>query len=309
MKIAELVAPYLRQLQALGRSPFTVRTARFNIRHLLRFLQGEHVLEVEQLSEEAMCGYQQDLAFRITGKGTLLSLRSQAKLLEVARGFTRYLQQQDYLLHDPGARLKLPKLCKRLPRSILSETDMKRLLSAPDMRTRRGYRNRLILEILYDTAIRRLELSELKLGDLDLGAGYLFVRYGKGAKDRVVPVSDRVCELTRDYILGIRPDFVAGIDSGHLILNRFGTPMNPNGIWAVVKRCAVLAKLESHVSTHSLRHACATHMLRNGAPIRHIQEMLGHESLESTQIYTHVTISDLKEVHRKYHPSERMAPR
>jgi integrase/recombinase XerD len=306
MRIADQIPAYLRHLETLGRSPYTIRTVRFNLRDLIRFLDSEQLIEVEELTEDAMYGYQQDLAFRITHRGTLLSLRSQSKLLEVARGFCRYLHEQDYLLHDPGARLKLPKLPRRLPRSILSEADTRRLLSAPDMRTSRGYRNRVVLEILYDTAMRRLELSRLELVDLDLNTGFVYIRCGKGGKDRVVPMSERVCDLCRNYILGVRSDFIQGPDSGHLILNWHGTRMNPNGIWAVVKRCAKLADLDSHVTTHTLRHSCATHMLRAGAPIRHIQEMLGHESLDSTQIYTRVTINDLKAIHRKYHPSEHM---
>jgi integrase/recombinase XerD len=121
----------------------------------------------------------------------------------------------------------------------------------------------------------------------------------------VVPVSDPVCQLVQTYITGIRPSFVRNEDPGHLILNRWGKPMDPNGIWAVVKRCAHLAGIKKNVTPHTFRHTCATHMLKNGAPVRHIQEMLGHESLESTQLYTRVTINDLKAVHRRYHPREK----
>lgn len=119
-----------------------------------------------------------------------------------------------------------------------------------------------------------------------------------------MPLSRRVCELVQTYIIGVRPSFVQGDDQGFLILNRWGSRMDPNGIWAVVKRCAHLAGIKKNTTTHTFRHTCATHMLKNGAPVRHLQEMLGHESLESTQIYTHVTINDLKQVHARYHPSE-----
>jgi len=192
-----------------------------------------------------------------------------------------------------------------LPKVILSPAEVKKLIEAPDPRTNRGYRNRIILEILYDTAIRRSELANLKVAGLDLENGYIKVQ-GKGNKDRVVPISMRVCELVRNYILAVRPGFVNGDDPGSLILNRWGHKMDANGIWAVVKRCTTQANLKKNISTHTFRHTCATHMLKNGAPIRHLQEMLGHESLESTQIYTKVTINDLKEVHARYHPSETM---
>ncbi|MDY6973786.1 MAG: tyrosine-type recombinase/integrase [Thermodesulfobacteriota bacterium] len=223
----------------------------------------------------------------------------------VARGFTRFLKEKDYLLHDPGERIKLPKTPKRLPKIILSTQEVKRLINAPDMQTNMGYRDRIILEILYDTAIRRAEMADIKIPDLDLDAGYIKIT-GKGDKDRVVPLSKRVCEMTETYILGVRPSFLQDGDPGYLILNRLGNKMVANGIYIVVKRCVCLAGIKKKITTHTLRHTCATHMLKNGAPVRHIQEMLGHESLESTQVYTHVTINDLKEIHARYHPNENL---
>jgi integrase/recombinase XerD len=201
--------------------------------------------------------------------------------------------------------VRLPKKPKKLPKAILSKGEIKKLMAASDTRTNRGYRNRVILEILYDTAIRRLELRDIKLTDLDLNGGYILI-HGKGNKERVVPLSKKVCDLVRNYIMAVRPFFLNGDDPGYLILNRWGQKMDPNGVWAVVRRCVRLSGIKKNVSTHTMRHTCATHMLKNGAPVRHIQEMLGHESLESTQIYTKVTINDLKEIHAKYHPSENM---
>jgi integrase/recombinase XerD len=115
-----------------------------------------------------------------------------------------------------------------------------------------------------------------------------------------------VCDLIQNYLLMVRPKFVSGDDPGYLILNRWGQKMDPNSIGAVVKRCVVLAKINKNITPHTLRHTCATHMLKNGAPVRHLQQMLGHASLESTQIYTHVTINDLKNIHAKFHPSEQI---
>ncbi len=102
----------------------------------------------------------------------------------------------------------------------------------------------------------------------------------------------------------IRPVMLKGKDTGYLVLNRWGMKMTPTAVWAIVKKCTHLSGIKKNVTTHTFRHSCATHMLKNGAPIRHIQELLGHESLESTQIYTKITINDLKEIHAKYHPSE-----
>jgi integrase/recombinase XerD len=303
MKIRELIADYLKYLEALGRSYYTIKVAKYELRALVDFMEKEKLCHVEDLTADVLRDYQEDLAFRLTAKGRLLGLGTQSKMLSMIRGFTRYLKQKDYLVHDPGESIQLPAKAKRLPKSILNRSEIKKLMQAPDMQTNRGYRNRVILEILYDTGIRRSELAEIKLIDLDLDAGYIHIR-GKGNKERVVPLSKRVSGIVQSYILAVRPAFLTGKDPGYLVLNRWGQKMDPNGVWAAVRRCSHLARLKKNVSTHSLRHACATHMLKNGAPVRHLQKMLGHESLESTQIYTRVTINDLKAIHAKYHPSE-----
>jgi integrase/recombinase XerD len=310
MTVKALLPVYLTHLRVLGRSPCTIKNARSGLRDLLDFLTGEQVEQVEALTAEVLADYQHDLAFRLTSRGTLLTLRTQAQRLGVVRSFTRFLSERDYLLRDPGATLTLPKKPRQLPRVILTPDELQRLLEAPDLRTDRGYRDRIVLELLYDTAIRRSELSAVRMADLDLQAGYLRV-HGKGSKDRVVPVSPRVCQILNNYLLHVRPAFVSpdADDPGAVILNRWGQPMGPSGIWAIVKRCVALAGLNPHISPHTFRHTCATHMLKNGAPVRHLQEMLGHESLESTQLYTHVTINDLKAIHAKYHPSETIAER
>jgi len=305
VKLKDLVPVYLRHLKALGRSPYTIKGARYDLRDFVRFLQREGIYNLENLTTDVLEAYQEELAFRLTARGKLLSLRSQSQLLGVVKGFTRFLQDKDYLLHDPAERIRLPRKPRDLPKGILSIKEIKQLLNAPDTRTNQGCRNRIILEILYDTAVRRSELSNIKIADLDLDSGYIHIR-GKGNKDRVVPVSQRVCELVKNYILAVRPTFIQHEDSVYLILNRWGKKMDGNGIWSVVKRCAHLARVKKNVTTHTLRHTCATHMLRNGAPVRHLQEMLGHESLESTQLYTHITINDLKKIHAQYHPGERM---
>ena len=303
MTIRELIPIYLKHLKILGRSYYTIRGAKYGLFDLAGFLEEEKAPCLEDLTSDILYEYQQELAFRLTAKGRLLSLRTQGQSLGVVKAFTRFLKQQDYLVRDPGEAIKLPKKPKRLPKVILSHNEIQKLMDAPNIRTNKGYRNRIILEILYDTAIRRSELSGIKINNLDLNAGFIHI-HGKGDKDRVVPLSKRVCRLVENYNMMVRPEFLQGKDTGHLILNRWGQKMDPNSIWAVVKRCAYLAGIRKTVSTHTFRHTCATHMLKNGAPVRHLQEMLGHESLESTQLYTRVTINDLKKIHAKYHPSE-----
>lgn len=303
MILSDLIQEYLRHLKTLGKSRYTIKNAKYELKKFITFMAQETPPTLDNLTRDILYEYQQELAFKISSKGKLLSLRTQGQMLGVLKAFTRYLKEHDYMILDPGDAIKLPKKPKRLPKVILNTTELKKIMEAADIRTNQGYRNRVILEILYDTAIRRSELAGLKISNMDLTSGFIHVR-GKGDKDRVVPMSERVCRLVENYIVMVRPTFLQQKDTGHLVLNRWGQRMDPNAVWAVVKRCVYLSGIKKNVSTHTFRHTCATHMLKNGAPVRHIQEMLGHESLESTQIYTRVTINDLKQIHAKYHPGE-----
>jgi integrase/recombinase XerD len=309
MKITKLIPLYLKELSILNRRPGTIATIKNDLAILVRFLEEEKADKVEDLTADLLADYQQELSFRLTAKGTPLTIGSQLRLLCAVRGLTRFLKDKDYLVTDPGAKLRLPKTTKRLPKVILSPKEIKTLVNAQDTRTRYGYRRRLIIEVLYDTGIRRSELAALRTMDIDHSAGYLHIRNGKGGKDRVVPVGNRVCKLIHNYMLFIRPTFIGDKDPGGLIVTRFGQNMAAHGIYWEVRQAVKKSGIKKNITTHSLRHSCATHMLKNGAPVRHIQEMLGHASLDSTQIYTRVTINDLKQIHAKYHPGENMTHR
>ena len=302
MNIERVIPDYLKYMQAINRSPVTVKVSRFALLRFVRYLEGVQITQVEELSREVLEEYQQELAFSFTAKGKPLGIRTQEKQLCTVKVFTRFLRDHDYLVHDPGEAIKLPKQPKQLPRSILTPKEVKQLLAAPNVQTNTGFRDRVLLELLYDTAVRRTELSGITIADLDLDAGYVKV-LGKGDKERVVPLSKKVCELITNYLLAVRPALVRGEDNGRLLINDTGGPLQPHTIYRIIKLNAQKTKLKKNITTHTFRHTCVTHMLKNGAPIRQLQEMLGHESLQSTQIYTHVTINDLKEIHVKYHPS------
>lgn len=309
MKITTAIARYLLHLKARGRAYHTLKGAKYDLRYFARFIQAAHCTCIEDITAEIIEQYHQELVFYLTAKSKPLSLRTRSQRMSVVKGFTRFLKEKEYLTADPGHAIQLPKKPRPLPKVILTAKEITRLFNAPDMRTHTGYRNRIVLQILYDTGLRRAEMAALRLADLDLEGGYVHVRSGKGDKDRVVPVSAATSHLTYTYMVSVRPFFIRSDDPGHLILNRWGAKMTPDGIWQIVKRCGRLSGIKKNITTHSLRHSCATHMLRNGAPIRHIQELLGHESLESTQIYTRVTINDLKQIHAKYHPGNKLTQR
>ena len=304
MRLAEAVRAYVNAMLAQGRGRQTIKGTQSALKELTAFLASIGVERIEQLDHDALMQYREELAWRLTPKGTPLGANSQSNLLGNLRAFCRWMVDQDWLVSDPTKRIPNPKKQKHLPRSILEPKEIQAIMQQPDLSTATGYRDRVILEVLYSTAMRREEAANLKLEDMDTDNGYAVIRQGKGSKDRVVPLGHSVCQLIDTYLAGIRIDWIGAEANQYLFLNRFGQGMDPNAIWAVVRKYARLANLKKPVSTHTLRHSCATHMLRNGAPIRHLQEMLGHESLETTQIYTRVTINELKKIHAKFHPRE-----
>jgi len=170
--------------------------------------------------------------------------------LGVVKSFTRFLKKRHHFVNDPGQAIKLPRKPRQLPRVILTNKEASRIILSPNTATNSGYRDRVVLELLYDTAIRRSELSAIQIKHMDLEGGYIHI-HGKGGRQRVVPVSKRVCELISNYLQMVRPQCVVLKDSGHLILNRFGNQTGPNGIWAIVKRHAKQAGIRKNVSTHT----------------------------------------------------------
>ena len=304
MKMTDAVRQYRNAMSAIGRSPHTIEGAKYALKELQLFLHHLDVDHIEHLDHDTLMHYREELAWRLTAKGTPLAPRSQSECLGHLRAFCRWLVTNDFLVGDPSARIPNPKKPHQLPKAILEPKEIQKLLQKPDMTHATGYRDRVVLEVLYSTAMRRFEAANIKLEDTDTDSGYIIIRQGKGQKDRVVPLGENVCKLIDTYLIGIRADWINSDNDQHLFLNRWGEGMTPTSIGAIVRKYVRASRLKKPVSTHTFRHSCATHMLSNGAPIRHIQEMLGHASLETTQIYTRVTINDLKKIHSQYHPSE-----
>lgn len=304
MELTDAVRQYLNAMTAQGRSRCTVRSAKSALKEIVAFLKALAVTRIEQLDHDALMQYREELSWRLTPQATPLAPRSQAELLGHLRAFCRWLVAQDWLVSDPSKKIPNPKKPQQLPKAILEPREIDKILAQPDMTTALGFRDRVILEVLYATAMRREESANLLLEDIDTESGYVVIRQGKGRKDRVVPIGVQVCRLIDTYVTGVRADWVSSANDAHLFVKRCGQKLDPNAIWRVVRKYAAAANLSKPVSTHSFRHSCATHMLRNGAPIRHIQELLGHASLETTQVYTRITINDLKAIHQRYHPRE-----
>ena len=236
-------------------------------------------------------------------KGRGLSAASIERNIVALRQLYRFLGKEGILAKNPVPPLLRHKPARKLPRT-LGRDEVERLLRQPDAATPLGLRDQAMIEMLYATGLRASELVKLETHRVNLDGNYLTAR-GKGSKVRVVPFGQWAREKLLRYIKEIRPKFLRGRASPFLFVTRSGRSLTRQGFWKLIRRHALAAGIESRVTPHTLRHSFATHLLEGGADLRSVQSMLGHADISTTQIYTHVQTSHLKEVHRKYHPRER----
>jgi integrase/recombinase XerD len=230
-----------------------------------------------------------------------LAPRSRARHLVAIRGFYRFLVQEKVIRADPSRTIDLPKSGLKLP-AVLSTEEIKRLLAAPGTTSPLGLRNTAMLELLYASGLRVSELINLKIMDINLEAGFVRV-FGKGSKERIVPMGSRALQALQAYLASGRPKMLkAGQTSPYLFVARAGRPMTRQGFWKLLRKYALEAGLNRKISPHSLRHSFASHLLEGGADLRAVQVMLGHVDITTTQIYTHVAMERLREIHEKFHP-------
>ena len=227
---------------------------------------------------------------------------SLARRLTSLRSFFDFAVSEKALPENPAALLDNPRLPQYLP-EVLERAEMEHLLAIPDMKKRGGVRDRCILELLYAAGLRVSELCNLKLPDLDLQAGVALV-FGKGAKERITPLHSLMQGLLEDYIAHWRPLFSP--KSKFLFLNRSGMGLSRQYIWKLVKKYALLAEINREISPHTFRHSFATHLLEGGADLRSVQILLGHASINATEIYTHVQMERLTAIHQQFHPRNRL---
>ncbi len=214
--------------------------------------------------------------------------------------FFRWLAARNRISFDPAEVLPLPRIERYLPET-LNEVEVERLLDAVDLNAERGLRDRAMIDLLYASGLRAAELVGARLENLDLENRFIRVT-GKGNKTRLVPVGTKACDAIRQYLEKERPQTVSKRTGSHVFLNRFGKGMTTVRLWQIVSETAKRAGLHAGIYPHLLRHSFATHLLSGGADLRIIQEMLGHADISTTQIYTHVEQTRLKETHRKFHP-------
>ncbi|MCX5750794.1 MAG: tyrosine recombinase XerC [Candidatus Saganbacteria bacterium] len=226
--------------------------------------------------------------------------RSIARKISTFRSFFKYLINQGLVTKNWWGIISLPKLASRLPNFLYLE-EMTKMLMAPDLNTPLGLRDRAILEILYASGIRVSELVSLKKGEIDEGSGEIRV-FGKGSKERIVLIGSHAKHALREYLGKGRPQILGKTKTDALFVGYRGTPLTTRSVERLLQKYAKQAGINKKVTPHTLRHTFATHMLDGGADLRVVQELLGHASLSTTQVYTHVTPQHLKKIYKESHP-------
>lgn len=277
-----------------GLSPNTRAAYAADLAAFLGFLQKRGVGSLNAVTRQHILDY------LMGQKDRGLSTNSISRHLVSIKVFFRHLQQEGLLRTNVTETMDSPKLWKVLP-STLTLREVERLLAAPEARQRLAPRDRALLETLYGTGLRVSELAQLTLEDLHFDAGYLRCM-GKGKKERVVPLGENARACLQRYLDELRPALIRGAPTRAVFLTQRGRPFSRKGLWKLIKKHARAAGITRNVKPHTLRHSFASHLLANGAPLRVIQEMLGHADITTTQVYTHVDPSRLKAVHAQYHP-------
>ena len=308
--LTAMLARYLLWMEVHHYSIDTVSVRRLTLSLFIQWCLDRGMTQTPGVTREVLERYQRHLYHYRTRNGERLALASQRHWLTALRSWFAWLTRQRLILVNPASELELPKEEHRLPRHALAASEAEAVLERPDITRPLGLRDRAMLETFYSTGIRRKELARLELSDIDRERRTLLIRQGKGRKDRVVPIGDRALAWIDKYLRECRPKFVhhGGCairdPSQHvLFLTRTGRSLHPNHLSALVRGYVQGAGTAKRGACHLFRHTTATLMHENGADIRHIQALLGHSRLDTTQIYTQVSIKKLREVHERTHPA------
>ena len=278
-----------------------------SIRHTLRvlraFMQWRRDDDWRSVTLEDLTGWHDALLKQA------IAQNSRCQKVWTVKRFMAWLHQRKHILTNPAAKLPPLHKAKPLPKDLITPPQVHALIHSPNTTTAEGLRDRAIFELLYSSGLRAGELCKLTLYDLDPAKRTVIIKQGKGRKDRLVPVGHIALEWLQRYLTESRPHHVARTKPGPaatlLFLTASGLAFTPARLLRLVRAYAKAQNLPASTTTHSLRHACATGMLRGGASIRHVQEMLGHSNIQTTQIYTHIVKDDLQAIHARTAPSER----
>jgi integrase/recombinase XerD len=300
---------YIEHLKFKGATPQSLYNTERYLRDFIAWCDDRDLARPHQITKPILESYQRYLFYRRKADGQALSFTSQRAKLTPVRMLFRWLARHNVIGANPAADLELPRVPRRLPKAVLTADEVERVLALPNTTDPIGLRDRALMEVLYSTGMRRMELANLDVADVDTERATVLIRQGKGRKDRMVPIGDRALAWVKRYLDQSRPRLVAALDDGVLFLTREGERFNPEWLSSSVARYVDRADLGKRGACHLFRHTMATLMLEGGADLRFIQAMLGHTDVSTTQIYTQVAIRQLQQVHASTHPAALQARR
>ena len=300
---------YIEHRAVLGSTEQSLWSMERYIRDFIAWCDERSVTHPQHVSRPVLERYQRWLYHYRKRNGEPLSIASQRSKLIPLRGLFKWLTRSGELPANPAADLDLPKRMRRLPRAVLTASEMERVLALADTSTAIGLRDRAMMEVVYSTGMRRMEVAHLELGDVDAERCVVLIREGKGRKDRLLPLGERALHWVQEYLTRSRPQLAWNLGEPALFLGNEGKPLSLAWVSRIVALYIERAALGKHGGPHLVRHSMATLMLEGGADIRFIQAMLGHVELSTTQIYTQVAIRQLQHVHATTHPGAKRRAR
>lgn len=295
---------HLQHLQLLNFATGTIKTNRGTLRQFKRYLVEAQVTDLQAVSAATVNDFFAWLLVQPSHRGTTRTPGTQNRCLSALKGFFAFLTEENYLARNPVKDVRYAREPDYLPRNVLTVQESRKIMQQPDLQTVIGYRDRTMLEVLYATGIRKSELMNLTVENVNIEEGLLRINGGKGAKDRIVPLTKLACSFLENYIKGVRPELVGKRQSDRLFLSIRQRQMSKNTLASAIEKYVKQAGIKKHVTCHVWRHTVATHLVQNQANLRHVQEIMGHRALTTTERYLHLTIADLKAAHHKYHPRE-----
>ncbi len=314
-----LIERFIEYQQGINRTESTLNRHRTSLKHWTDYLDGlsacgnaqagRKVENLAAVTSQVAAGYPAWLYQAKSRFGKPFALKSQIIILNSVQVFFKYLLKTGQILRNPVEVIQLPREPKKLPGTILTSREMKRLLAQPDTETVLGFRDRTIYEVLYSTGLRISELIGMRVQDLNLSEKTLFIPESKNFKDRYAPLGATACRYLSEYLNRVRPLLhraSANSVVDVLFLSRLGRGLHKTSVFKKLKIYGQRAAIEKNLTVHVFRHTLATEMLRRGADLRQIQELLGHRNLKTTQIYTHIVKGELRRIQAHCHPREQV---
>ncbi|WP_053038328.1 site-specific tyrosine recombinase XerD [Staphylococcus haemolyticus] len=290
-----IIEEYLKFIQIeKGLSENTIGAYRRDLKKYQLYMQEQKITHIGFIDRQTI----QECLGSLIDQGA--SAKSIARFISTIRSFHQFALREKYAAKDPTVLIETPKYEKKLP-DVLDVEEVIQLLETPDLTKNNGYRDRTILELLYATGMRVTELIQIEIDDVNLIMGFVKV-FGKGNKERIIPLGDTVIEYLDTYINNVRPQLLKKTVTNVLFLNLHGRPLTRQGIWKLIKQYGLRANINKTLTPHTLRHSFATHLLENGADLRAVQEMLGHSDISTTQLYTHVSKTQIRQMYNQFHP-------